>query len=157
MTQRRRKQSGFTLVEVIVAFTILTLLTSMAVPLARNKVRRERERDLRYALKEIHMAIDHYKDMADRGELGQIKADTEGYPETLEVLVEGVKMGTGDKKVKFLRRIPKDPFTKSTDWGTRSMQDDPKSPGGGAGGKHVFSVYTKSTEKAPDGTAYADW
>ena len=66
-------------------------------------------------------------------------------------------MGTGDKKVKFLRRIPKDPFTKSTDWGTRSMQDDPKSPGGGAGGKHVFSVYTKSTEKAPDGTAYAEW
>ena len=157
MTRRRRLQRGFTLVEVIVAFTILTLLTSMAVPLARGKVRRERERELRYALREIHTAIDHYKDMADRGELGQIKADTEGYPETLEVLVEGVKMGTGDKKVKFLRRIPRDPMTKSTDWGKRSMQDDPKSPGGGGGGKHVFSVFTKSTEKAPDGTAYAEW
>lgn len=157
MKQRRKRQAGFTLVEVIVAFTILLLLTAMSVPLARSKVRRDRERELRSALREIHAAIDKYKDMSDRGELGQIKADTEGYPETLETLVEGVKMGTGDKKVKFLRRIPRDPFTKSAEWGKRSMQDDPKSPGSGGAGKHVFSVYTKSTEKAPDGTPYAEW
>lgn len=157
MKKRRRQQAGFTLVEIIVAFTILMLLSAMAVPLARGRVRRDRERELRYALREIHTAIDKYKDAADRGEFGQIKADTEGYPENLEVLVEGVKLATGDKKMKFLRKLPRDPFTKSTDWGIRSMQDDPKSPGGGGAGKHVFSVYTKSTEKAADGTAYAEW
>ena len=81
MKKRRRQQAGFTLVEIIVAFTILMLLSAMAVPLARGRVRRDRERELRYALREIHTAIDKYKDAADRGEFGQIKADTEGYPE----------------------------------------------------------------------------
>ena len=153
----RHNQKGLTLIELIVAFTIMLLLTTMSVPLARYKVRRDKERDLRVALLEIRRAVDNYKDGCDKGEIGPVKVEADCYPETLEMLVEGVKMGTGDKKVKFLRRIPKDPFTKSTEWGTRSMQDDPKSQGGGGGGKHVFSVYTKSTEKAPDGTAYADW
>ena len=96
---RRRNQRGLTLVELIVAFTILLLLTSMAVPLARYKVRRERERELRYALREIRTAIDKYKDMADAGKLGPQKLGSEGYPENLEVLVEGVKMaGQVDKE-----------------------------------------------------------
>ena len=156
--RRRRTQSGFTLIEIIVAFSILLLLSGMAVPLARGKLRRDKERELRHALDEIRHAVDKYKDAADRGDFGQIKADTEGYPESLDVLVEGVKMAQGDKKVKFLRRIPRDPFTKSAEWGTRSMSDDPKSPGGGAGAaKHVFDVYSKTTEKAPDGTPYAEW
>ena len=158
ISNRRKRQAGFTLVEIIVSFTILMTLSAMAVPLARHRVRRDKERELRYALKEMRMAIDKHKDMADRGELGQVKPDTEGYPETLDILVEGVKMPQGDKKMKFLRRIPRDPFTRNTEWGTRSIQDDPKSPGGGAaGGKHVFDVYTKSNDKAPDGTAYAEW
>ena len=114
----------------------------MAVPLARYKVRRERERELRYALREIRTAIDKYKDMADGGKLGSQKIDTEGYPETLEVLVEGVKQaGPVDKKIRFLRRIPRDPFTNTADWGKRSMQDDPK--GTSWGGQNVFDVYTK--------------
>ena len=103
-TERRRRQRGMTLVELIVAFTILALLTSMAVPLARSRVRRERERELRMALREIHTAIDKYKDMADEGKLGQQNAQKDGYPESLEVLVEGVKVngqGTeGEKKVR---------------------------------------------------------
>lgn len=153
---RRRGQKGLTLVELIVAFTIMLLLTTMAVPLARYKVRRERERELRRALLEIRTAIDKYKDLADAGKLGQLKLGTEGYPENLEMLVEGVKLaGTVDKKMRFLRRLPKDPFTNSTDWGLRSMQDDPKS--NSFGGQHVFDVYSKTLEKAPDGTPYSEW
>lgn len=156
---KKNRRSGMTLVELIVAFTILATLTSMAVPLARSNVRRMRERDLRLALSEIRTAIDKYKDAADGGKLGPdaIGIDTFGYPKTLESLVEGVK-GTGqaaDTKVKFLRRIPLDPFTKTREWGIRSMQDDPKSQGWG--GQNVFDVYTKSSEKAGDGTPYADW
>ena len=156
MTARRRRQRGLTLVELIVAFTIMLILTTMAVPLARMKVRRERERDLRRSLVEIRTAIDKYKDAADRGQLGMIKEGTDGYPESLEVLVEGVKQsGAKDKKIRFLRRIPKDPFTNSSEWGLRSDQDDPTS--NSWGGQNVFDVYSKTTEKAPDGTPYSQW
>ena len=157
--ERRRSQRGMTLVELIVAFTILALLASMAMPLARSRVRREREKELRVGLREIHTAIDKYKDMADAGQLGQLNAAKENYPESLEVLVEGGKVqgqGTeGEKKIRFLRRIPKDPFTKTTDWGKRSTQDDPKSTAWG--GQNVFAVYSKTMEKAADGTPYAEW
>jgi general secretion pathway protein G len=157
MEQRnRRGEGGLTLVELIVAFTIMTMLTAMAVPLARYKVRQTKERELRMALREIRVAIDKYKDMADLNLLGQIKLGTEGYPENLEILVEGVKLaGTVDKKVKLLRRIPKDPFTNSTDWGKRSVQDDPKSTSWG--GQNVFDVFTKTMERAADGTQYSEW
>jgi general secretion pathway protein G len=155
----RNPRSGMTLVELIVACTILTVLTSMAVPLARSNVRRIRERELSAALKEVRGAIDKYKDAADTGKLGPdgVGIDTFGYPKTLESLVEGVKgAGQGaDTKLKFLRRIPLDPFTKTREWGLRSMQDDPKSTGWG--GQNVFDVYTKSSEKAADGTPYAEW
>jgi general secretion pathway protein G len=148
---------GLTLIELIVAFTIMLLLTTMAVPMARSRVRRQKERDLRVALEGIHKAIDKYKDYCDAGKLGIQKADNQCYPDSLEVLVEGVK-GSGanaDTKIKFLRRIPVDPMTNSTDWGKRSMQDDPKS--NGWGGQNVFAVYTKSSDKALDGSSYADW
>jgi general secretion pathway protein G len=152
----RRKQRGLTLVELIVAFTILGILTMMAVPLARYKVRRDKEIALQRALDEIRKAIDNYKDASDQNMLGAPDVDTFGYPKKLDDLVEGVKMtGSVDKKIKFLRRIPKDPFTNSTDWGKRSMQDDPTAQSWG--GQNVFDVYTKTTEKARDGTSYSDW
>lgn len=154
---RRKNQRGLSLVELIVAFTILMMLTAMAVPMARYKVRRERERELRIALRELRSAIDRYKDDADGGKLGvQQKIGSEGYPENLEVLVSGVKLaGEIEKKKRYLRRIPKDPFTNSTEWGLRSMQDDPKSTSWG--GQHVFDVFSKTTERAPDGTMYSEW
>jgi general secretion pathway protein G len=128
----------------------------MAVPIASGKVRRQKERDLRLALREIRTAIDQYKDHADKGEFGPLKVGTEGYPETLEILVEGVKIANQvDKKVKFLRRIPLDPMTNNRDWGKRSMQDDPKAMAWG--GQNVFDVYTTTMDKARDGTAYAEW
>ena len=103
---RRTRQRGMSLVELIVAFSILMMLTGMAVPLARYKVRREREKELRFALREMRSAIDKYKADADGGKLGQLKMGTEGYPETLQSLVDGVKLpGDVDKKKKYLRRI----------------------------------------------------
>ena len=156
--QNSGRRSGMTLVELIVAFTILLVLTSMAVPLARSNVRRLQERQLRQSLDEIRKAIDKYKDYADSGKLGPPDGvDTFNYPKTLDSLVEGVK-GAGaaaDTTVKFLRRLPLDPMTKSREWGVRSMQDDPKSQGWG--GQNVFDVYSKSTDKAADGTPYSEW
>src|SRR6267142_2088574 len=110
ISRRKARTRGLTLIELIVAFTIMLVLSAMAVPLARSKVRREKERDLRYALREMRNAIDKYKDAADQGLLGPTKLGSEGYPESLEVLVEGVKQaGQVSKKIRFLRRIPKDP------------------------------------------------
>ena len=153
---RRRNQRGLTLIELIVAFTILTLLTTMAVPLARFRIRREREKELRYALHTMRAAIDKFKDASDFKVIPPGKIDTDGYPESLEQLVEGVRpQGSADKKIRFLRRIPKDPMTNSFDWGLRSTRDDPKSDS--FGGQNVFDVYTKSTEKAGDGTPYSEW
>ena len=138
------------------AFTIMLVLSTMAVPLARYKIRREREIALREALHEMRTAIDKYKDDADAGKLGQTKLESYGYPESLDILVEGVKMaGTVDVKKRYLRRIPVDPFTNSKEWGLRSMQDDPASQSWG--GQNVFDVYTKTMEKAPDGTPYSEW
>ena len=153
---RRSRQRGLTLIELIVAFTIMSLLAAMAVPLARYRVRREKERELRYALREVRTGIDKYKDMCDQGAFGQ-KLGTDCYPETLEMLVEGVQLANdaNGKKVRFLRRIPRDPYTNSTEWGLRSTQDEPESMGWG--GQNVFDIYTKTLEKAPDGTPYSDW
>jgi general secretion pathway protein G len=145
-----------TLVELIVAFTILMLLSTMAVPLARYQVQRNKERDLQRALDDIRKGIDKFKDDMDAGKIGPPKIDSDNYPETLEQLVEGVKAtGAVDKKIKYLRRIPKDPLTNSKDWGMRSTRDDPKALAWG--GQNVFDVYTKSSDKAKDGTPYSEW
>jgi general secretion pathway protein G len=144
------------MVELIVSFTILSLLTTMSVPLASYKVKRDKERELRYALREIRKAIDNYKDATLQNKI-DVKLGTEGYPESLEILVQGVKLSQSPdgKLIKFLRRIPMDPMTGTYDWGKRSMQDDPKSQSWG--GQNVFDVYTKSTERARDGTPYSEW
>jgi general secretion pathway protein G len=161
LERRRAKQSGLTLVELIVAFSILLILTSMAVPLARYQVRRQRERDLLADLREMRRAIDKYKDLCDQGKIQAGDPDTFCYPPKLDILVEGVKMsntlaGNGQtNKVKFLRRIPKDPMTGDTDWGKRSMQDEPTS--NSWGGQNVFNVFTKASDRASDGTPYSEW
>jgi general secretion pathway protein G len=141
-----------TLVELITAVTILIILTGMAIPVARTRIKREKERELRDALWEMRDAIDRYKDAADRGAF-QIKLGTEGYPPDLETLVKGVDVQ--GKKVRFLRRIPKDPMTQDGEWGVRSMQDEPDSTSWG--GQNVFDVFSKSTGEALDGSKYSEW
>ena len=153
---RRKTQGGLTLVELIVAFTIMMVLTSMAVPLARYKVQRDKERDLERALTDIRNAIDKFKDDMDAQKIGPAKLDSDNYPESLQQLVDGIKAtGSVDKKIKYLRRIPKDPMTNSYDWGLRSTRDDNDSQSWG--GQNVFNVYTKSMDKARDGTPYNTW
>ncbi|MGA7079728.1 MAG: type II secretion system protein [Terriglobales bacterium] len=145
------RETGFTLIELIVATAILAILVGMAVPMAQNAVKRERERELRYDLWMIRDAIDRYKDAADRGAF-RTKVGSDNYPPDLDTLVKGEDVG--GKKVKFLRKIPVDPMTKD-EWGLRSMQDDKDSTSWG--GQSVFDVYTKSDQTALDGTKYKDW
>jgi general secretion pathway protein G len=147
-----KPQRGFTLLELIVAAMILSILTLMAVPLAQVTIKREKEKQLRQALWQMRDAIDRYKDAADRGGF-QIKVDSQGYPPDMDTLVKGVDVQ--GKKVRFLRSIPNDPITNSKEWGMRSMQDDPDSDSWG--GQNVFDVYTKAEGTGLDGTKYKDW
>jgi len=148
-----RRQRGVTLLEMIVVITILLILMGAAVPIMKISVQRQREVDLRRALWEMRSAIDRYKDAADKNAF-QIKLGSEGYPPDMDTLVNGVEIA-GGKKLRFLRRIPVDPMTGNTDWGLRSMQDDPQSDSWG--GQNVFDVYTKSPGTALNGTKYKDW
>jgi general secretion pathway protein G len=146
------RQAGLTLVELIVTVAILAILASAAVPLARFKAQRERERELRYDLWQMRDAIDKYKDAADRHAF-QTKVDSQNYPPDLDSLVKGVD--AQGKKLKFLRRIPVDPMTGKAEWTMRSMQDDANSDSWG--GQNVFDVASKSQRLALDGTKYSDW
>jgi general secretion pathway protein G len=152
MAGGRLRARGFTLIELIVATMIMVLLVSMAVPLASNVIKREKERELRRDLWTIRDAIDRYKDAADRAAF-QIKLGSEGYPPDLDTLVQGVD--SNGKKLKFLRRIPIDPMTGKAEWGMHSMQDDPTSDSWG--GESVFDVYSQSQGTALDGSKYKDW
>ena len=146
------RESGLTLVELIITIAIISILACVALPMAKFQVKRTKERELRRDLWEMRDAIDRYKEAADRGGI-QIKADSFGYPPDLQTLVDGVNVQ--DKKVRFLREIPKDPMTNSTDWGLRSNQDEPDSDSWG--GQNVFDVYSKSGGTALDGTKYNTW
>ncbi len=150
-------QAGMTLLELIIACTILLILSSAALPIARFTVIRQREADLHYDLRQMRNAIDRYKDMADRNMI-RVEIGSEGYPPDLETLVKGVALGgagaTG-KTMRFLRHIPVDPMTGHAEWGLRAVQDDPDS--NSWGGKNIFDVYSKSTGTALDGTKYSDW
>ncbi|MGH9446098.1 MAG: type II secretion system protein [Terriglobia bacterium] len=149
-------EAGFTLLELVAAMAIMILLASAALPLATMHAQRLKEEDLRRDLREMRSAIDHYKDLSDQG-LIPVGPDTFGYPPDLETLVNGVavKGASGDVRYKFLRKIPVDPMTGNTDWGLRSMQDDPDSDMWG--GQNVFNVYSKSQGTALDGTPYSSW
>jgi len=152
-------QAGYTFVEMLVVATILVVLASAILPLAKVTSQRMREAELRRALREMRTAIDKYKDAADTGQIGslEIKAGSENYPPDLDTLVEGVAAAndaTG-RKLKYLRKIPTDPMTRSDEWGMRSYQDKPDSTRWG--GQNVFDVYTKFDGKALDGTKYRDW
>jgi general secretion pathway protein G len=152
-------EKGFSFVELIVVATIVIILASAAMPLAKVTVQRQKEIELRRILREMRTAIDRFKDAADTGVIApmDLKAGSEGYPPDLETLVEGVPKANDQTgiKLKFLRRIPIDPLTHSDDWGKRSYQDRPDSTSWG--GQNVFDVYTKSDGIALDGTKYRDW
>ena len=150
-----RSEAGMTLLELIIACSILLILSSAALPIAKYTVIRKKEAELRTDLREMRDAIDRYKDTADRNQI-RVEIGSEGYPPDLETLVKGVQLGaSSDRKIRFLRRIPVDPMTGRAEWGLRAVQDDPDSTSWG--GKNVFDVYSKSTAMALDGTKYSDW
>lgn len=147
--------AGMTLLELIIACTILLIISSAALPIARFTVMRKKEAELRYDLRQMRDAIDHYKDYADSGKI-RTEVGSENYPPDLETLVKGVQLGAGNEhKLRFLRKVPVDPMTGRADWGLRAVQDDPDS--NSWGGKNVYDVYSKSTAQASDGTKYSDW
>lgn len=155
----RTSSDGFTFLELIVVTAIMMVLASAALPLTRVAMKREREAELRRDLREIRTAIDQFKDWADRGQIAQteLTVGSENYPASLDVLVEGALLAndaTGKRK-KFLRRVPIDPMTGTTDWGKRSYQDAPDAKVWG--GQNVYDVYSKYDGKALDGTKYKDW
>ncbi len=148
----RRRQSGFTLIELIVATTIILILTGMALPTARFMLQRTREKELRDDLWMMRDAIDRYKAAADLGAF-KTKLGSDNYPPDLETLVKGEDVS--GKKLKFLRKIPVDPMTGKAEWGMHSMQDDPTSDSWDEA--NLFDVYSKSQSTALDGTKYRDW
>ena len=156
---RRRWERGFTFIELLVVTTILIVLASAIMPLARVTLQREREAELHRALREMRTAIDKYKDAVDTGQIGStdVRAGSEGYPAELETLVEGVTKANDASgiKLKFLRRVPMDPVTHSFEWGLRSYQDKPDSSSWG--GQNVYDVYSKAEGTGLDGTKYKDW
>jgi general secretion pathway protein G len=159
MFRRLNRARGFSFIELLVVTTIILVLASAAMPLARVTIQRQREIELRRSLREMRTAIDRYKDAVDQGQIGGTdnQLGSEGYPPDLETLVEGVT-AAGDasaRTLKFLRRIPVDPMTRSAEWGLRSYQDAPDARSWG--GKNVFDVYSRSEGTALDGTKYRDW
>lgn len=152
------REDGFTYLELIIATIVLAVLAAAIVPVTEVASKRAKEAELRASLRTMRTAIDEYKRAVDMGAIGgtDIELGSEGYPEKLEVLVEGVsQVGTPGKKLKFLRRIPIDPMTNSAEWGMRSYQDEPDA--GIWGGQNVYDVFTKSTGTALDGSKYSDW
>jgi len=144
---------GMTLLELIIACAILMVLSSAALPIAKYTIIRQKEAELHRDLREMRDAIDRYKDAADRNQI-RVEVGSEGYPPDLETLAKVVNL-SGDRKIRFLRKIPVDPMTGRAEWGLRAVQDDPDSTSWG--GKNVFDVYSKSTGTALDGTRYSDW
>jgi general secretion pathway protein G len=152
-------QRGYSFVELVIVSAILFILASAVMPLAQVTSQRQRESELRSALRTMRTAIDKFKDAVDAGRIAQseVSAGSEGYPPDLETLVEGVALQNDQSgaKLKFLRRIPVDPMTNSTEWGLRAYQDKPDARSWGRG--NVFDIYSKSSATALDGTLYKDW
>lgn len=154
---RKKNEKGFTLLEMIIVAVIIAVLAAVAIPMAETSVKREKELELRRSLRIIRTAIDDYKKFVEENNI-KMDEDTYNYPEELEDLVKGIeyKDDKAEEKIKkFLRSIPIDPMTNSTEWGMRSYQD--KRDENSWGGENVWDVYTKSERKALDGTYYKDW
>jgi general secretion pathway protein G len=150
------RQGGFTLLELVVTATVLLILASATVPLARNGFKRQQELELRRSLREMRMAIDEYKKQAEQQKIKAPPVDANFYPESLEILVEGVPVtGSASRRIKFLRRIPVDPFTGKAEWGMRSTSDDANSTSWGGG--HVYDVYSLSQGTGMNGIPYREW
>lgn len=154
---RNPKSAGFSLLELIITLAILSILVTAVVPLTKTNLKRQREMELKQTLREIRQAVDRYKFDCERGAVGPLdrKVNDECYPPNIETLVEGITPPNTTRKIRYLRRMPRDPMTGKEEWGYRSIQDEPKSDSWG--GQNVYDVFSKSEETALNGTKYKDW
>ncbi|MGA2079888.1 MAG: type II secretion system protein [Holophaga sp.] len=150
-----KSRPGFTLLEMLVTVTVLMILASAVMPMARNGIRRQKELELHRDLREMRTAIDTYKAAVDQQKIKAPAPENNGYPESLDILVEGVNQTGKTTKIRFLRRIPVDPFTDKAEWGMRAIGDDPISTGWGGG--NVFDVYSLAPGTGSNGVPYKDW
>ena len=151
----RRSARGLTLVELIATVAIVSILALGALPLTKVVIQRQKEVELRRALREMRTAVDRYHDAALGGQI-EIKFGTDGWPPDLDTLVEGVdQLNAVDKRLRFLRRVPTDPMTGDKEWGLRSSQDSWDATS--HGGQNIYDVYSKSNGTALDGSKYAEW
>ncbi len=150
-----KRQLGFTLLEMLVTATVLLILASAVMPMARNGIRREKELELHRDLREMRQAIDNYKAQVDQQKIKAPPPENNGYPESLEALVDGVTMTGKTAKMRFLRRIPVDPFTNKAEWGLCAVTDDPTSTSWGGGS--VYDVYSLAPGTGSNGISYKDW
>jgi len=156
-----RREAGFTLMELVVTLALLGLMAMLAAPLSELSVQRQREHELRTALREIRNALDSFKLAADQG-LIERKVGDSGYPPDLDTLVHGVtnQKSPAKERMVFLRRLPRDPFAPTDGspdagtWGLRSYASPPDAPTSGA---DVFDVYSQATGTGLNGVAYRQW
>jgi general secretion pathway protein G len=156
---KKHVDAGYTFIEIVIVSAIIAILASAILPLTRVAMQREREIELHRDLREMRTAINKFKDAFDAGKIapGDLPTEADGYPGSLDQLVEGVAVqnDTTGQRLKFLRRIPVDPMTKTTEWGKRSSRDTSTSKTWG--GQNVWDVYSTSEGRALDGTKYSDW
>jgi general secretion pathway protein G len=159
MMRALRIRRGYTFIELLVVSSIVLILASAVMPLAKVSLQRQRESELRRVLREMRTAIDRYKDASDQGLVSPLdqRPGSEGYPPDLETLVEGITPANdaSGTKLRFLRRIPIDPMTRTDEWGLRSYQDDVDVTSWG--GQNVYDVYSTSRGVGLDGTPYREW
>lgn len=156
-----RRRGGFTLVEVLVSLAIVGLIAAVATPIVISSIKREKEAELRSALRQIRQAIDDYRDAADQGRVLRLPGQSR-YPPTLGVLELGVPdaLDPARRRIYFLRRIPRDPFAANPDaaaadtWGLRSSASPHDAP---APGEDVFDVYSRSEAVGTNGVPYRKW
>lgn len=157
----RFRQTGFSLVELLVSVAIIGVLASVAMPVVELTQKRQKEAELRTALRDIRRAIDEYKDAASKKRI-KVESDASGYPPTLADLVNGTPdlASKNGAMLYFLRRVPRDPFnadasvSASDSWGKRSFASPANKPMPGA---DVYDVYTKSEGVGLNGIAYKEW
>ncbi len=155
------KNQGFTLIELVVTVLIVAILATGAAPIMQTTMQRNKEMELKQALRQVREAIDAYKKSVDDGKVKKT-IDQSGYPASLEVLEQGVvnQADPKNKLIKFIRRIPRDPMNNDADlkpsetWGKRSYQSDAASP---TEGVDVYDIYSLSSRKAINGTRYSSW
>lgn len=152
---------GFTLIELVVTLALLALILTSAAPMVQLTVKRNKEEELRRALWQIRDALDAYKKASDEGMIKKT-SEQSGYPPNLQILVQGVenKKDPNKKKIYFLRKIPRDPFSPSQEqnaeasWGKRSYASPPDEP---QAGEDIYDVYSLSGEKGLDQRPYREW